>query len=86
MMANLYFFIATLKKVVDGFSGQKANLKSQGKDDKKAIWETNKKQFLTISRLLILMGATIIIFIFTYPFSEEAAQKTLKNFTLCVKF
>ena len=74
-MANLYFFIATLKKVVDGFSGQKANLKSQGKDDKKAIWETNKKQFLTISRLLILMGNTIIISIFTYPFSEGCRQK-----------
>ena len=75
MMANLYFFIATLKKVVDGFSGQKANLKSQGKDDKKAIWETNKKQFLTISRLLILMGETIIISIFKYPFSEGSRQK-----------
>ena len=76
MMANLYFFIATLKKVVDGFSGQKANLKSQGKDDKKAIWETNKKQFLTISRLLILMGETIIISIFTHSFSEGNRQKT----------
>ena len=75
MMANLYFFIATLKKVVDGFSGQKANLKSQGKDDKKAIWETNKKQFLTISRLLILMGETIIISIFSYPLSEGSRQK-----------
>jgi len=83
MMANLYFFIATLKKVVDGFSGQKANLKSQGKDDKKTIWETNKKQFLTISRLLILMGVWWIFELVTTAIDVEYGTNGPSDTTLC---